>query len=189
MIDQSQESKFRKFHFTGPRLRVCWCFNSVIRVFAQFCWSYKTRCVWSSVFYVMKLRAISHRLVALMKLCVFCTQPGSQAARQKGPPATAFSLVEISEKRRPNQSYGYFLKRRWLDISPKKPASQVSVVVSLSNIIDVVSVNGAVITTNTGFVCQDSTDPPHPTHKTGRQAEILLRLNTPPACLMMTKHF
>ena len=158
MIDQSQESKFRKFHFTGPRLRVCWCFNSVIRVFAQFCWSYKTLCVWSSVFYVMKLRAISHRLVLLWNSVCFVL---SQAARQpdrKGPPATAFSLVEISEKRRPNQSYGYFLKRRWLDISPKKPASQVSVVMSLSNIIDVVSVNGAVITANTGFVCQDSTD-------------------------------
>ena len=87
-----------------------------------------------------------------------CVLYSARQPDRKGPPATAFSLVEISEKRRPNQSYGYFLKRRSLDISPKKPASQVSVVMSLSNIIDVVSVNGAVITANTGFVCQDSTD-------------------------------
>ena len=158
MIDQSQESKFRKFHFTGQD----WEFVDVLTLLFVSSLSFVEvikLCVFDHQFFTLwnSVRFRSVWLLLWNSVCFVLSQAARQPDR-KGPPATAFSLVEISEKRRPNQSYGYFLKRRSLDISPKKPASQVSVVMSLSNIIDVVSVNGAVITTNTGFVCQDSTD-------------------------------
>ena len=158
MIDQSQESKFRKFHFTGQD----WEFVDVLTLLFVSSLSFVEvikLCVFDHQFFTLwnSVRFRSVWLLLWNSVCFVLSQAARQPDR-KGPPATAFSLVEISEKRRPNQSYGYFLKRRSLDISPKKPASQVSVVMSLSNIIDVVSVNGAVITANTGFVCQDSTD-------------------------------
>ena len=141
MIDQSQESKFRKFHLAGPRLGVGWCFNIVVHVFAplgQFCWCYETLCV--------------------LQYCLFCTEPARQPDRRA---QAAFSLVEISEKCRPSQSYGDFLKRRWLDITDKKktanqPARWVWWCIN-ALLLMLSEWQRLVITTNTGFVYQDST--------------------------------
>ena len=95
MIDQSQESKFRKFHFTGQD----WEFVDVLTLFFVSSLSFIDVIklyVFAPVSYivdVMKLPAFSHWFFDVMKLCVFCTQPVQQAARQKGLPASQRFLV------------------------------------------------------------------------------------------------
>ena len=134
----------------------------------------------------------------VMKLCVFyknvsfvgSRHPASQLNRR----ATKHRFLVSWDLCRPSQSFRYFLKRRWLVRTDQQPARWVSEGdrVWMYYIIDVVRVRqtGMVITTNTGFVYQDRPDTPcFATHNISHHTGWDLRLNTPPHCRMMTKHF